>query len=183
MSRLVAFLRAINVGGHTVKMDALRGHFEDLGCTGVETFIASGNVVFDHRVRDAEAMARKIERHLLKKLGYEVSTFLRTGDEVAAVAAYRAFTDVQVKAARAQVVGFLEAPLPAASTRALMALETPDDTFRVHGREIWWLARSGQGQSEISLAVIEKTLKIRATFRGANTVRRLAAKYGFVPPP
>ena len=43
----IAFLRAINVGGRNVKMESLRALFEDEGFTGVETFIASGNVIFD----------------------------------------------------------------------------------------------------------------------------------------
>ena len=47
MSRYVAFLRAINVGGHTVRMDALRRLFETWGGVNVETFISSGNVVFE----------------------------------------------------------------------------------------------------------------------------------------
>jgi uncharacterized protein (DUF1697 family) len=46
MPKYVAFLRAINVGGHTVKMDHLRRLFEALGFTNVETFIASSDVVF-----------------------------------------------------------------------------------------------------------------------------------------
>jgi len=46
MTRYIAFLRAINVGGHTVKMEHLRGIFESMGFSNVETFIASGNVIF-----------------------------------------------------------------------------------------------------------------------------------------
>ena len=46
MPRLIAFLRAINVGGHNVTMEKLRKQFEALGCEEVETFIASGNVIF-----------------------------------------------------------------------------------------------------------------------------------------
>ena len=49
MPRYITFLRAINVGGHTVKMDRLREIFESLGFANVETFIASGNVVFERR--------------------------------------------------------------------------------------------------------------------------------------
>jgi len=48
--RCIAFLRAVNVGGRIVKMDALRGHFEAAGFTSAETFIASGNVIFDATV-------------------------------------------------------------------------------------------------------------------------------------
>ena len=47
MPRQVAFLRAVNVGGRVAKMDALRRSFEKLGFRRVETFIASGNVIFD----------------------------------------------------------------------------------------------------------------------------------------
>ncbi|MBA3354552.1 MAG: DUF1697 domain-containing protein [Pyrinomonadaceae bacterium] len=47
MPKYVAFLRAINVGGHIVKMDHLRQLFEALGFSNVDTFITSGNVIFD----------------------------------------------------------------------------------------------------------------------------------------
>jgi len=46
MPKRIAFLRAINVGGHVVTMAALRGHFAKLGFEQVETFINSGNVIF-----------------------------------------------------------------------------------------------------------------------------------------
>ena len=47
MSRYIAFLKAINVGGHNVKMDQLRKIFESMQFKNVETFIASGNVIFE----------------------------------------------------------------------------------------------------------------------------------------
>ena len=53
MPRYIALLRAINVGGHTVKMDHLRRLFEALDLAAVETFIASGNVVFHADEGDA----------------------------------------------------------------------------------------------------------------------------------
>ncbi len=61
MPRFIAFLRAINVGGRTVKMDGLRRLFAALGFSSVETFIASGNVVFEATLKNARALARGIE--------------------------------------------------------------------------------------------------------------------------
>ena len=84
MPRYIAFLRAINVGGHTVKMDALRELFEALGFEQVETFIASGNVIFETTETDTAALERRIETHLQAALGYAVATFLRSDAEVAA---------------------------------------------------------------------------------------------------
>ena len=55
MARHVALLRAINVGGRIVKMDALRAACEQIGLTKVETFIASGNVIFESPSADPVA--------------------------------------------------------------------------------------------------------------------------------
>src|ERR1043166_2432444 len=93
--RLVAFLRAINVGGHTVTMERLRKEFEGMGFSGVETFIASGNVIFTARAGNPAALGKKIEARLRAALGYEVATFVRTAEEVAAVAGYQPFTPIE----------------------------------------------------------------------------------------
>ena len=111
MPRLIAFLRAINVGGHTVTMARLRKEFEALGFTDVETFIASGNVIFTAPQGDLAALEKKIEARLLKSLGYEVATFVRTCDEVAAVAGCRPFPSAQIDDEAAVYVGFVERPL------------------------------------------------------------------------
>jgi uncharacterized protein (DUF1697 family) len=94
VTRYVAFLRAINVGGHTVKMEALRRLFEGLRFAAVSTFIASGNVVFETDEGDPVALEQLIERALHVALGYEVATFLRTDAEVALVAAYAPFPEL-----------------------------------------------------------------------------------------
>ena len=75
--RYIAFLRAINVGGHVVKMDALRAHFAALRLTAVESFIASGNVIFLATSADPTALEQRIEARLAAQLGYSVATFLR----------------------------------------------------------------------------------------------------------
>src|SRR4051794_28128089 len=104
MARCVAFLRAVNVGGRVVKMDALRAAFEALGLAHVETFIASGNVVFDSRTRELAALERKIEAQLLQSFGFEIDAFVRSLDEVAALTTHPAFE--ADAAATTQVVGF-----------------------------------------------------------------------------
>ncbi len=177
MPKLIAFLRAINVGGHTVKMDHLRQLFESIGLSGVETFIASGNVLFDSpqtQIRDLEV---KIGERLQAALGYEVATFIRTGAELAAIAAYRPFPAPDLEQARAFNIAFLTEPLDDAATKKLMALRTAIDDFHVYGREIYWLCRMKQSESTFSNAVLERTLKRQATLRGANTIRKMAAKW------
>jgi uncharacterized protein (DUF1697 family) len=177
MPRLIAFLRAINVGGHNVAMAELRGIFESLSFKEVETFIASGNVIFTSRSGDIPALQRKIESQLLRSLGYEVKTFLRTVPEVAAIARYKPFDESKLKSATALNVAFLAEPVKAEAARALLALKTEIDDFHVHGREVYWLCKTKQSDSKFSNTRFEKMLNARATWRNVNTVRRLAAKY------
>ena len=176
MPRYVAFLRAINVGGHVVKMSVLRDQFEALGFADVETFIASGNVLFSSRTKNGAALERKIEGRLKAALGYEVATFVRTCGEVSAMAVYAPFPPAMLRTAVSVWVGFLAAPVPTAAQEALRALETPFDTFHVNGREIYWLRRTKQSESPLSNTVIERALKARCSFRGMNTIVRLTSR-------
>ena len=178
MPRTIAFLRAINVGGHTVKMDALRRHFESLGFSNVETFIASGNVIFESSSENSKSLETRIENKLRDALGYEVVTFLRTDAELAEVADYKPFRKPDLEAAAALNVAFLKEPLDGASTKKLMSLKTDIDDFHVHGREIYWLCRKKQSESTFSNAALEKALGIKSTLRGVNTIQKMAAKYG-----
>ena len=177
MPKYVAFLRAINVGGHVVRMDDLKRQFEKLGFAEVQTFIASGNVIFASPSKDGKALEQRIEAQLEKAFGYEVRTFVRTESEVAKIAVYTPFKPAQMKAAVTFCVGFLETPLKPDAVKAVMALKTADDDFHINGRELYWLSKKSQGEAAFSNALLEKTLKTRSTFRGVNTVVKLAAKH------
>jgi len=177
MTKYITFLRAINVGGHTVKMDFLRQMFESLGFADVETFIASGNVIFESKAGNAKTLEKKIETCLHEALGYEVATFIRTDAELAEIAAYKPFPQSQLDALAALNIGFLADPLDAAAKQKLVSLKTDIDDFHVHGRELYWLCKKKQSDSKISNVAIEKALGVKSTLRGVNTVKKLAEKY------
>jgi uncharacterized protein (DUF1697 family) len=178
MPKYVAFLRAINVGGHTVKMDYLRTLFEGLGFSKVETFIASGNVIFDSTSKSTKALEQKIESCLLKALGYEVTTFIRSTAELADIAQHKPFPDSDLNAAgHALYIGFMANEPSAKAEKALLSLVTKTDHFSLKGREVYWLLRTKFSDSRISGALLAKTLGMPATLRNATTVKKLAAKY------
>jgi len=177
MPQFIAFLRAINVGGHTVKMERLRHLFESLEFTNVETFIASGNVIFETSSQNTKALETQIETMLNDNLGYEVATFITTPTEVAAVATYQPFSEKEIATAQALNVGFISDDLDQPAQERLMALKTNIDDFHVHNRVIYWVCQKKQSESTFSNAVFEKTLKQKSTWRGINTIKRLAAKY------
>lgn len=177
MPRYVAFLRTINVGGRVVKMEELRRIFADAGLTKVETFIASGNVLFDARGKSEGALRKTIESALERELGYRVDTFLREAKEVKRIATIEAFPPASYRTPASRLfVGFLGAALEDEVTRRLVSLSGESDEFRIDGREIYWLCHVPASESEFSGPKLEKTIGCATTVRNVNTVRRLAAK-------
>jgi uncharacterized protein (DUF1697 family) len=178
MPKFIAFLRAINVGNHTVKMDQLRRLFEELGFANVETFIASGNVIFDGKAKDVRSLEAKIEKHLEKALGYEVSTMVRSTKELAAIAEHQAFKKNELDAeGNTLFIGFLSAQPSSESAKKLMALASEIDGFHINERELYWLYRRKNGESKFYGPILEKTVGVKATLRNANTIARLVKKY------
>jgi uncharacterized protein (DUF1697 family) len=172
--RYVAFLRAVNVGGRIVKMDMLRRAFESLGYTSVETFIASGNVVFDSSVKSMPALERQIEAALLAAFGFPVTTFVRSLGELADIARHQPFKDLD--GATLYVAFLRDAPSNDAA-RKLQALANDCHDYRVRGREVFWLMRGRFSEASRTAADIEKTLGVPATVRNSTTVRRMTAKF------
>ena len=178
MQRYAAFLRAINVGGHVVKMETLRSEFEALGFTAVSTFIASGNVLFEAAALPSADLERQIEAALLKALGYPSATFVRSAAEVAAAAGRTPFKDMDAHGCTVHVV-FLRAPLTADERGHILALNTDLDEFHAHDREIYWLCRTRMSDSPVfKRGLLDKAIRVPSTSRNMNTVRKLALKMG-----
>lgn len=174
MPTYVAFLRAINVGGHVVKMDRLRRLFEEAGCANVETVIASGNVIFSSPSKSEKALAAKVAARLGEALRYEVATFLRAPAELAAITRQQPFGDAEES--HGLYIGFLAEKPGGAAIKALRACATEVDDFRVVGREVYWLCRTRFSESLFSGPRLEKTLGMSTTIRNITTVRKIAAK-------
>lgn len=171
--RYVALLRAINVGGHVVKMDRLRELFTSMRFGAVETFIASGNVLFDSAETDVALMEERIERRLATALGYEVATFIRTPAQMTAVVAHVPFPSERD---HGYSVAFMrDRPSTTAADRLLL-LRNPDDDLHLHERELYWLCRVRTMESKIWRTPLEKVIGMPATMRNVTTVRKLAEK-------
>ncbi len=173
MSRHIAFLRAINVGGHNVKMDVLQKLFEELGFADVSSFLASGNLVFASRRASPIALEQRIEIRLEAALGFPVTTFLRSEAELAELLAGLPFSESERSKAGAVNIGFLKQPPDAAASKRLLALQTKDDQLAVFGSAFCWLCRGKQSESKLMNSSFEKALGGPATLRGLNTLQRL----------
>ncbi|MEZ4646467.1 MAG: DUF1697 domain-containing protein [Chloroflexota bacterium] len=176
MFQYIAFLRAINVGGRSVKMADLRDLFITLGFADIQTYIQSGNVLFTSPNPDPNKLAQNIEAGLSATLGYDVPTFLRTTTELIDIANYTPFPD-DAKDEGTLYVSFLPQEPAAAQQQALLALATDTDSFHIYRDQVYWLYRRSLGASAYTNADVEKTLGMAATRRNINTIHKIVAKY------
>ena len=177
MPRFVALLRAINVGGRTVKMTELCALFEQAKLSEVQSVIASGNVLFTSRAADAAALEKRIESALRKGLGYDVATFVRDGAELDAIVEHDPFDakDPVLESDTVHVI-FTRSTIDAARAERIVALGTDYDELHVFGREVFWRTRGRSSDSKIKPSAFARAFGDPGTARNITTVRKLAAK-------
>ena len=173
MTRYVAFLRAINVGGHIVKMDHLRALCESIPLAKVTTFIASGNVLFESAKPVAHVEAA-IEKKLRAVLGYEVAAMVRSGADLGAIV--ERVTRNELDHGVRLYVGLMKNPAPPAVVKTVAAMSNDLDVLTVRGAEVYWQCRTSFSESTIVGSKLEKALGRPVTFRNITTIRRVAEK-------
>jgi uncharacterized protein (DUF1697 family) len=178
MSEYAAFLRGVNVGrAHRVSSGDLCKCFEGVGLSGVTTFRTSGNVAFDGDGAPADELRGRIEKALEASLGYDVAVFLRTADEVRAIASHEPFPPARVERSKGKLQVTLLGGKPAASARkSVLALATDEDALAFGDRELYWLPDGGISESDLDLKAIWKLVG-QNTMRTMGTMEQMAAKY------
>ena len=172
METYIAFLRAVNVGGRTVKMDRLRGLFEELGFVNVRTYIQSGNVFFESAETDQAALASKIETKLEAELGFEVAVVVRKVYQVQAAVNGNPFKDVKVDENTRLCIVFVSRPLPQADWPVI----SPKGDIELLGAtdgEVFAVLRQEPGRAANPAAFIEKSYGVKATSRFHHTLVKL----------
>ncbi|WOD16880.1 DUF1697 domain-containing protein [Paraburkholderia kirstenboschensis] len=163
MTRYVALLRAVNVGGTgKLPMAELRTMCESVGLTNVRTYIASGNVVFDSKLAEASVKSR-LERRLEEYADKPVGVAVRTSEELAQVLTANPFKSA---APNRTVAIFLDTAPPAdALTHASGQRE---EEMALGTREIYVHYNNGMADTKLKIPAAKT-----GTARNMNTVARL----------
>ncbi len=173
MTRYVALLRGINVGGNKlVPMARLRALLQELGCTDIATLLQSGNAVFTSKVKNPAELEARIAAATSKTFGFGVEVIVRTRDELAAVLADNPFPGSVRDPAKFLVV-FLSRP---ADPTFLAGLPVkPPEALRERGRELYALLPNGIGRSKLAQALMKPRKGVIATGRNWATLTKLLA--------
>ncbi|HTZ09644.1 MAG TPA: DUF1697 domain-containing protein [Acidimicrobiales bacterium] len=174
MARQVAMLRAVNVGGRSrLAMAELRAVFADLGYGEVQTYVQSGNVVFDG-AGPAAGLTATIEAALAEALASPVNVLVRSHAQLAAVVDRNPLAGGGRDDSRLHVT-FLAATPPAPRRTAIDPGAYAPDEFAVTGREVYLHCPGGYGRTKLTNAFFERALGVVATTRSLRTVTALVA--------
>jgi uncharacterized protein (DUF1697 family) len=161
----------MNVGGHRITNDELRATFARIGFDEAGVYRASGNVAFDAGRGDPTAT---IEKGLEEELGYAVPTFVRTAEQMRALAEDEPFDAKTLDSAKGKLqVVFLREPPP----KSVLDRATDADQLALGpGSELYWLPSGGLMESELGMdGLID--LVGEATHRTKGTVEQMAKKF------
>jgi uncharacterized protein (DUF1697 family) len=174
MTRYVALLRGINVGGkNLIKMADLRACFETHGFTNVATYIQSGNVLFEAPASGRAALARRVEALLAARFGYAASVVLRSHAQLRAVVARAPAGFGDAPARYRYDVLFLREPLTAAA--ALKRVPTRPGVDLAHaGPGVLYFRRliAKAAQSQLN-RIVAMPIYQQMTIRNWNTTTTL----------
>ena len=165
MTRYVALLRAVNVGGTSkLPMAHLKRIAEELGFGSPRTFIASGNLVFSSDEGEAKVRAM-LEKRLGEYMGKPVPVMVRTAEEMAAVEEANPFKDAP---GRRVLATFLAEPPPRNALEQARRLD--GERLALGTREIYVdYCGALLGRSKLVVPAAAK-----GTARNMNTVAKLA---------
>ena len=166
--RVLVLLRGINVGGrHPLPMPGLRALFAELGCTDIDTYIQSGNLVCSAH---PSLSATTISAAVAERFGFPVPVTLRTAQELNASIQANPFAQAGVDTLHAV---FFEAPLPAAALKTLEAKCLGQEKLSAIGRELFLYLPHGFGRSRLALACTAPALPGNPTVRNWKTILQL----------
>ena len=173
MATYIAILRGINVSGHKIiKMERLRVTFEAMGFAHVETYVQSGNVIFETS-EPSESLAAKIERKILNEFGFEVPVLTKSSKEMMEIVKQNPFPrKASIDQSKLHVT-FLSDDPPRKALELLEPLAVSAEQVRIVGRAVYLYCPNGYGNTKLANTAIEKKLSCRATTRNWATTNKL----------
>ena len=174
----IALLRGINVGGHNkIKMADLRQMFEMLGFSRVQTYIQSGNVLFESDDSE-QSLIKRIQEEIDKVFGFSINVVIRTAAELEWITNNCPFTEEAVAEAKTTsdgeslYVSLLQDKPSQDGIDRLAAYKSDNDEFLIEGREVYLLFRRGVRNTKLANNL--QKLEVPSTMRNWKTINKLS---------
>jgi len=171
----LALLRGINVGGRNkLPMEVLTALFSAAGCEHVQTYIQSGNVLFEASKPLARELPRQIETTIAEQLELSVPLVMLDAGQITSIAHGNPYLDKEDIDPKQLHVVFLAEQPNAEQLAALNPDRSPPDSFVAHGRAIYLHCPNGVARTKLSNKYFDRVLDTTSTIRNWRTVLKLA---------
>ncbi|MCB0402588.1 MAG: DUF1697 domain-containing protein [Flavobacteriales bacterium] len=169
MNTYISILRGINVSGQKkIKMADLKKLYESLGFENVETHIQSGNVVFTSPEKDPKKLEQLIFNGIQKAYGFDVPNLILTPQEIEDALKHNPYQDIEL-----MYFTFLEEFPAPENIDKLSTYQFPEEYYELKGKVIYSHFPNGAGRAKMNNNFFEQKLKVMATSRNLNTVKKL----------
>jgi uncharacterized protein (DUF1697 family) len=172
MTRMVALLRGINVGGRALPMAGLRALCAEIGWSSVETYIQSGNIVFAADGKPA-ALEHALEAAIEDRFGMKVPVAVRTGRQWEAYLEDNPFPEAARDAPNWLLLLVSKRPPVAGAEQALEARAAAGERVGRASDGLWIRFPKGVGTSKLTPVLIDRLVGSPATGRNYRTVTSL----------
>lgn len=174
MLNYIALLRGINVSGkHKIKMAELRDHLSNWGFAEAQTYIQSGNILFQSEELNSSILAERLYQEIKTTYGYEVPILVKNKKEWGTIVKQNPYvkrTDVEIKYCHITLLS--ESPATE-KIELLEKLKPAEEYFQSLGKNIYLHLPKGYGRAKLTNNFIESKLKVQATTRNWKTVLKL----------
>lgn len=171
MNTYIALLRGINVSGQKkIKMAELRSVLENMGLKNVQTYIQSGNIVFDHNDTDTKALEIRVHDEIEKQFGFDVPVLILESRDVDRILNESPFEDDGDN--KLYYVLLKNAPTEDLKS-AFNNLQFDQEDFHITDTCVYLFCRNGYGNAKLNNNLIERKLKVEATTRNLKTMLKL----------
>jgi len=174
MNTYISLLRGINVSGQKkVKMAELKNVYESLNLENVNTYIQSGNVVFQS-VNDSKTLKSSLEIAIKEYFNFEVPVLILTKSHLVNAVKDLPFTTIDIEAEGSKIIIFFLSEHVSANQRDIIKTYLTNSEQLIMGKDVIYLyCPQGLGKSKLTNKLIETKLKLTSTARNIKTVHKL----------
>lgn len=174
MIKYIGLLRGINVSGQKkIKMDELRASLAKLDYNNVQTYIQSGNIIFESSQEDQELLQDEIHQNIFATFGFKVPVLVRSGVDWMSTYTGNPFVNNRNEDINKLYVTILSEEPTDENVEVLSEFHQGPEEFIMEGLNLYLYYPNGAGRSKLDHNTIERKLKVRATSRNWKTVTKL----------
>jgi len=178
MTTHLALLRGINVSGHNIiKMESLKNILQDIGFTGIETYIQSGNVFINTPEKNSSKVAFIIKQEIFKRFGHDVPVIVINKMDLEKCFTNNPYLKAENIDTKKLYVAFISTNLSENAINDLKISQFKPDEAHIDENRIFIKYTIGAGKTKLDQKYIEKKLNVTATIRNWNTISTLLNMY------